>query len=280
MITAVNLRVAILAGASGQTLTGSAAGQLPCGGGLIGAKERPGMPDRQVVTLLAKVGSCRNQQLVVIGAMYGVAVGAVLAHWRMFPKERSALFGVAGVADDIGAFRLQQRLGGATVRIVTVDARHLAFRQRHVRSFVEFGALLLVTGCAGVVDVTLGEQARNRIFFHRIVAICATQLAVGVNRAGPMQLAAAFVTPHALPILSLYRCAPALGEANQQRLVCWIFRVQGTGAMAGFTNLFFSFVFRIQPKHFRMQSATEMSIFLVVAGNAGFLADVGGLLCQ
>ena len=161
MIAAVNLRVAILAGASGQTLTGSAAGQLPCSGGLIGAEEPPGVAYRQVVALLAKVRSRCDQQLVVIGAVHGVAVGAILSHWSVLPKERPALFGVAGVANHVGAFRFQQRPGGAAMRIVAINARHFAFRQRHVGTLVKFGALLLVATRAGVVDVVLGQQTAD-----------------------------------------------------------------------------------------------------------------------
>ena len=105
MIAAVNLRVAILAGAARHALAGSTARQLPRCCGLIGAEECPRVPDRQVVALLAKVGSCCDQQLVVIGAMDCVAVGAVLTHGCVLPQERPALFGVAGVAHDVGAFR-------------------------------------------------------------------------------------------------------------------------------------------------------------------------------
>lgn len=182
----MNLRVAILAGASRHTLAGCAAGQLTRRRRLIGAEKRPGMTDRQVVALLAKVGSCCDQQLVVIGAMHGVAVGAVLTHGGVLPQERPALFGVTGVANDVGAFGFQQGLGGAAVWIMAIHARHFPFWQRHVRALVEFSALLLVTARAGFIHRALGEQAADRIFFHGIVAIRTTQFIVGVYRAGPM----------------------------------------------------------------------------------------------
>ena len=157
MIAAVNLRVAVLAGASRQALAAGTTGQLADRCRLIGAEESAGMPDRQVMALLAKVGPCGDEELVVIGAMYGVAVGAVLAYRCVFPQERPAFFGVAGVSDGVGTFRFQQRFGGTAVRIVAVDAGHLAFGKRHMGSLVEFGALLLVARRAGLVDAALGE---------------------------------------------------------------------------------------------------------------------------
>ena len=216
MIAAVYLHMTILAGAARQTLTGRTARQLTRCRRLIGAEKLPGMSGRQVMTLLAKVRTCCHQKLVVIGAMHGMAVGAILAHRCVLPQKRPALFGMAGVANDIGTFRLQQWLGGAAMRIVAVDARHPAFRQWHVRSLVEFGALLRMAARTGIVDATLGQQTADRIFFHGVVAVRATELAVRVNGTRPMQLAAAFMARHALTVLCLNGSAPAFGKADQE----------------------------------------------------------------
>src|SRR5262245_31918368 len=110
------------------------------------------MTDRQVVALLTKVGTRPYEQLVVVRTMRLVTVDTTLANGRVLPEERPALFGVAGVADVVDGIGLQQRSRRRAVRVVAVDARHLALGQRHVRALAELCTLLLVTLVAGLGD--------------------------------------------------------------------------------------------------------------------------------
>ena len=61
-----------------------------------------------------------------------VAIRAILAHRRVLEEERSALFGVALVASVVNGICLQQTLGGAAMRVMTVGTDHLSFAQGHV----------------------------------------------------------------------------------------------------------------------------------------------------
>jgi hypothetical protein len=105
-----------------------------------------------------------------------MAVETVLAHRRMFPEERAALFGMTGIAEVIHAVRIEQRADRRAVRVVTVFARHLAFWQRHMRAFAELGALLLVAGIAGLGHACLLQQAGGREPRHGVVAVAACNL--------------------------------------------------------------------------------------------------------
>ena len=95
-----------------------------------------------------------------------------------------------------------------------------------------------------------------------------------------MQLATAVMACRALTVLCFNWCAPSLGETDQEGFIFGIFRVKRARTVAGFADFFFVFIFRIQSKNFRMHSTAEVAIFLIVAGDAGFLADVGGFLRQ
>src|SRR3546814_13691807 len=55
------------------------------------------------------------------------------------------------------------------VRVVAVDAGHLAFGQRHVRAAVELLADVPVAGRAGFVDRLLGHQSLDGELRHRAV---------------------------------------------------------------------------------------------------------------
>src|SRR5687767_5410478 len=149
MIAAMDLRVAVLAGARDHAWTLSPP-QQRTGSRLPFPIERAAMPHRQVVALLTKVGTRPYQQLVMVGTMRLVTVDTTLADGRVFPEERPPLFGVAGVADVVDGIGVQQGTGGRAVRVVTVDAGHLAFGQRHVRTPAELGPLLFVTLEAGL----------------------------------------------------------------------------------------------------------------------------------
>src|SRR5215467_4081873 len=118
------------------------------------------MPDGHVVALLAKVGTRGDEKHVVIRAVRLMAVRAALAHRGVLPQEGAALLRVAHVADVVDAVRLEKRLGDRAVRVVAVGARYLSFGQRHVRTALEFGPLLDVTGLAGLRNARSREKAR------------------------------------------------------------------------------------------------------------------------
>lgn len=114
-----------------------------------------------------------------------------------------------------------------------------------MRALVKFCALLLVAGLTSVIDGVLGEQAIRRILFHRVVAIRAAELVIGVNRTGPMQSITASVAGHALPVLLLDRRAPTFGKTNQKIFIFRVFSMFRTGAVTRFADLFFFFSFWI-----------------------------------
>lgn len=218
----MNLAVAVLTGSTRQSLVGA----KPSCCELISPIQGRIVAKRQVVALLAQEGSLGYQQLVVIRAMWGMAIGTVLAHRSVLPQERATLLRMAGVTQRIGAFGLQQRLGSAAMWVVAIHTGHLAFVQGHVRTLVEFVALLLMTGFAGVVDGALGQQTVDRVFLHWIVAIRTAQLIARVNRARPVQLTAAGMTAQTLLVLFGYWRTPLLGETNQGVLVPGVLNVQ------------------------------------------------------
>src|SRR5690606_38062418 len=94
VVAAVDLAVAVLAGAPDHPRAGRAA----MGRGaerLVVAVEARAVPHGDVVALLAEVGPRRDQEVVVVGSVGLVAVEAAFAHRRVLPEERSALLGVA-----------------------------------------------------------------------------------------------------------------------------------------------------------------------------------------
>jgi hypothetical protein len=103
------------------------------------------MTYRQVVALLTQVRTRPDEQLVMVGTMRLMTVETTLANRRVFPEERSPLFGVTRVANLVHGIEVQKSAGRLAVRAVAVDAGHLSFGQRHVRTPAKLGALLLVT---------------------------------------------------------------------------------------------------------------------------------------
>src|SRR5512142_1145729 len=95
---------------------------------------------RTVVAFLAQEGRARFQQGLDIGSVRRMAVGAVLGHRLVFPQERPALFGVAGVTG-LGHRCLLQQLGtGPSMRIVAVGTHDLAGVDRVSRYLEAFSA--------------------------------------------------------------------------------------------------------------------------------------------
>lgn len=148
MIAAMDLRVAVLTGAPDDARTLSSS-QQRTGSRLSVSVERAVMAYRQVVALLTQIRTRPDEELVVVGAMRLMTIETAFPDRRVFPKERSPLFGVARVANVVDGVRVQQSAGRRAVRVMAVDARDLSFGQRHVRTPAELGALLLVTLVAG-----------------------------------------------------------------------------------------------------------------------------------
>src|SRR5688572_11695625 len=186
MIAAMDLRVAVLARARDHAWTLSSPLQRP-GSRLPVPVERAAMTDRQVVALLTKIGTRSHEQLVMVGTMRLVTGDATLANGCVFPQERSPLLGVAGVANVVDGIGVQQGSGRRAVRVVAVDAGHLAFGQRHVRTPAELGTLLLVTLEAGLGDVLPRQQTVGRLLLHGIVAVGAAEVGFFVGRSWPVQ---------------------------------------------------------------------------------------------
>src|SRR4029453_10332740 len=103
------------------------------------------MTYRQVVALLTQVRTRPDKELVMVGTVRLMTVQTALANRRVFPDKRPSLFGVTRVANFVDGIRVQESTGRRAVRVVAVDAGHLAFGQRHVRTPAKLGALLLVT---------------------------------------------------------------------------------------------------------------------------------------
>ena len=232
------------------------------------------MAYRQVVALLTQVRTRPNEQLVMVGTMRLMTVETTFANRRVFPEERSPLFGVTRVANLVHGIEVQKRAGRRAVRVVAVDAGHLAFGQRHVRTLAKLGALLLVTLETGLRDALPGLETGGRQLLHGIVAIGAGKITLRVRRSGPVQAIATLVAVQALTILHGHRRSPPPCEPDQLGLVECVLGVLRTRPVAGFTHLPLAVVLRIQSKDLRMQRVAEMRVFLSVTFDASRLADV------
>ena len=133
------------------------------------------------MALLAQHGPRRGQQRLKIGPVRIVAVQAVLAHGCMLEQEGPAFLGVAAVANFIDAIGLEKRRGRRAMRIVAIHTGNLSLQQRHVRALVEFGALYLVAGKAGLIDGLARRKSMSSEIRHRVVAIAACKIVGLVN---------------------------------------------------------------------------------------------------
>ena len=145
-----------------------------------------------------------------------MAVEAVLPDRRVLEQEGATLFGVAAITDFVDAVGLEQGICRRAVRVVTVHAGDLPFRQRHVRSHVELRALHLVTGKAGLVDGLARCQTVRGEIGHRIVTVAAGELVVFVNRPVPENPRTALVARKALGVLGGNGCQALVREADDR----------------------------------------------------------------
>ena len=114
-----------------------------------------------VMALLAQEGRARFEQRRNIGAVRGVAVGAVLGHRLVLEQEGAAFFRMALVAGLGHGVFLEQLGATGAVRVVAVRAAHFAFCNRVVRGFFAISALVFV---AGIADLGLGFPVLQLVF--------------------------------------------------------------------------------------------------------------------
>ena len=103
----MDLRVAVLAGAPDHAWTLSSP-QQRTGSRLPVAVERAVMTHTKVVALLTEVRTRPYEQFVMVGTMRLMTGETALTDRGVFPKERPALFGMAGVADVVHGIGVQE----------------------------------------------------------------------------------------------------------------------------------------------------------------------------
>lgn len=84
------------------------------------------------MAVFAEIRGRRDEQLLMVRAMWRMASRAVLFNRRMFPHERSTLIDVAFVAKLIDVIRLQHSVRKRTVWVVAVITADFAFHDRVV----------------------------------------------------------------------------------------------------------------------------------------------------
>jgi hypothetical protein len=102
------------------------------------------------VALLAEPGSFGLKKSVMLGAVGGMAVEAILPDRGMFPEKWPLLFRVAGQAILVDRGLLEKGRAQAPVGVMAVGATHLALPQGHVGGTLELGLLDVVALKAGV----------------------------------------------------------------------------------------------------------------------------------
>jgi hypothetical protein len=96
------------------------------------------------VTLQAQSGLADYQQILVRRSVRRVTLHAVFGHGRMLERERPLILGMALEAKLVAARRVQTIPRAAAMRIMAVDAGHLAFANRVMVGKIGLGLLLLV----------------------------------------------------------------------------------------------------------------------------------------
>ena len=158
--------------------------------------QRSRMPCIEVAAL-AEIGHLRLQQFLVIGAVWVVAVEAVLADRRVLPHERAALLRMTGVAqliDRRGANHLRLH---AVVRVVTTRALHAPFPNRMMARAHRLRAHVLVTCEARVADLLRLQLCSIRLEVMNAVAGGAGEVLPVVNAPAPVRLASSVMTRQA-----------------------------------------------------------------------------------
>ncbi len=225
------------------------------------------------MTVLTQPRSTLLEQRRVGGTVWRVAAAAVVGDRAMFPKERAALFGMAGVAGLVDGVLHQQLGTGGTVRIVAIRAGHFAGMYRVYRDALELRALGLVTAFA---NLRLRDLAENRIVRHvHLVATAAREIMILMLAARPVHPFAGLVATKAHFVLGVggrSRLDFLLAAEDHVRVVLGILDVLIAAAMARLTrgrpSISLDAVTSLVDRH-------DPSILLVVAFGAHCVAGKG-----
>ena len=175
----------------------------------------------------------------MIGAVWIMAITAILGGRRMFPEVRPAFFCVTVEAGLVGARACEQQLGRVAMRIVAAITRHFAVPQRMRVRFHGCGPLLLM---AVEAHFRLGRRREYRITLDMAV------MAVGPQGPGGQQVPGAGesdsgLTAFTSPQGQLIGAAPHQVSQNGvqthagQKMNFYLLRhiqVSGTGTGPGF----------------------------------------------
>lgn len=154
--------------------------------------ERSRVPRIQVAAL-AKEGTLRHQELVVVRTVGVVAVRAVLSNRSVLPKVGASLLGVAGEAGVVHGCGLQQLGLGSVMRIVATRAIELAFANRVMRGAVHLGPDLRVAAVAVLRVTDRLQLSDGGLEVVDAVARDATHVLAVVNAAREVHLVAFLV---------------------------------------------------------------------------------------
>jgi len=105
------------------------------------------------VTLQAERWLAHGQQILVGRTVRGMTLEATLGHRGVLEGKRPLILGMAAETKLVSVRDLQIVARAAAMRIMTIDAGHLAFANRVVVGQIGFGTLLLVATQALVVHL-------------------------------------------------------------------------------------------------------------------------------
>src|SRR3990172_3275066 len=157
------------------------------------------------VALLAEPWFGDLEELLVVGSVGLVAVGAALRRRRMLPEEGAALLRMAGVAVLVNGVGLEELLRRRAVGVVAGHAVHLPFPERHVGRAHELGLALEVALPAGFDHSGLGELTSLGDVYHHPMAVGAGDVTRGVRASLPVEAGSLFVALEADGVALLHR---------------------------------------------------------------------------
>src|SRR3972149_5312565 len=136
------------------------------------------------MALLAQERAAYLQHAIFRSAVRIMTNRAILAHRRVLPQERTALFGVALIAGFVHRVLGQLRSGGRAVRIVAVGTDHLGFPYGMAGALETLRPLILM---AGEADFCLGLLGQDRVIHaDRVMAVDAGVASRGVRADMPI----------------------------------------------------------------------------------------------
>ena len=220
---------------------------------------RPGVPGGDM-TRGANPRVCDFQKSIIYRTMRLVTVVATLHYRRVFPKVRTAAFGMTGVAIFIDAVLLELSRVGTAMRIVAVGTDDFSFSHRHMRRTHQLRLALQMTLTAdfdlGAIDPKRSYVGKLRHlfaagFFHQRVTVNASEATAGVRTSFPEGLHATLMTTEAGFVLHLRRLT---GIFTKRDHAAGTFATTGgdviaSRAMAIFAGSFFRLIAGIVEKY-------------------------------